>query len=231
MYEEKIYCYNCFKPIKEGEKTREHIPAKTLFEGYDDKYKVNRITVPACYECNQGYSPTDKDFRNLIGVIAKRKENNQITDKAITSIIKDKNSSLTIDSLGKVTGIILGQDTIENFHKKNFKGLFYHQYGKPLSDEYELFVNIDENDYSEMTLAILGYLKELFIWKHSGHEDILSYCLQPFRLKISNPNKENLKLSENENIIVGYMKYNQEHATLVIAVRKSYLETIKEKHK
>ena len=77
MSEEKIYCYNCFKPIKEGEKTREHIPAKTLFEGYDDKYKANRITVPACYECNQEYSPTDRDFRNLIGIIAKRKENNQ----------------------------------------------------------------------------------------------------------------------------------------------------------
>ena len=62
MSEEKIYCYNCFKPIKEGEKTREHIPAKTLFEGYDDKYKVNRITVPACYECNQGYSPTSPQY-------------------------------------------------------------------------------------------------------------------------------------------------------------------------
>lgn len=109
MSEEKIYCYNCFKPIKEGEKTREHIPAKTLFEGYDDKYKANRITVPACYECNQGYSPTDRDFRNLIGIIAKRKENNQITAKAIKSITKDKKSSLTIDSLGKVTGVFWGK--------------------------------------------------------------------------------------------------------------------------
>jgi len=62
-------CYNCGKELEKKDVTREHIPSKNLFEGYDEKFKVNRITVSACYECNNKYSPTDEQFRNMIGII------------------------------------------------------------------------------------------------------------------------------------------------------------------
>ena len=226
-----IKCYNCGKELSKKEITREHIPAKTLFEGYDENYKVNRITVPACFDCNNKYSPTDEEFRNMIGIIAKRKTNNSITDKSIKSILRKENGleRLQFNPFGKVTGVEFCQQPIEEFHKKNFKGLFYYQYGFPLSDNYELAVNIDENDYSEFTLGVIGYLKEFFEWKNSGHKDILSYCIQPFRLGINKTDKNDLELSNNENIIAGAFIYNQEHAALVFAVRKEYLEKIKKR--
>lgn len=224
----EIYCYNCSKKLDKKEVTREHIPAQNLFIGYDVKYKVNRITVPACYTCNNRYSPTDKEFRNLIGIIAKRKENNEIAKKAFKSITNNSKSDRFIKNIfGEISGITFNQTPIEEFHKKNFKGLYYYQFSKPLSDDYDLFVNIDEADYSDFTLGVLGYLKDMFNWKHSGHPDILSYCVQPFRLEITNDTKEDLTLNENEDFVVGCMKYNQEHAALVIAVRKSYLDEIK----
>lgn len=226
-----IRCYNCGTILSKKTKTKEHIPAKTLFEGYDEKYKVNRITVPACFTCNNAYSPTDKEFRDMIGIIAKRKENNTITDKSVKSILtKDpENTRLRFDQLGKVTGVIFGQQPIEDFHKKNFKGIFYYQYGFPLPENYELLVNIDEKDYSEFTLTVIAYLIT-FNWKYSGHKDILSYCLQPLRPELLKTDKKDLLLMENENVFVGALKYNGEHAALVYAIRKEYLELIKESH-
>ena len=80
-----------------------------------------------------------------------------------------------------------------------------------------------------MTLGILGYLKELFNWKHSGHPEIMKYVIQPFRLGITNEDKRDLVPIDNENMFVGYLDYNNEHSALVIAVRKGWLEEIKNK--
>jgi hypothetical protein len=225
----KQICYNCGIELDEKDVTREHIPAKNLFEGYDEKYKVNRITVPACLTCNGQYSPTDEEFRNMIGIIAKNKANNKIIDKSVRSILRKDSTKqrLAFDGFGKVSGVSFNEIPIENYHKKNFKGLFYYQYGKILPDGYELFVNINENDWSETTLWILGYLKQLFQRKYSGHPDIMEYVIQPFRQNNENPQKHDLKPTENENIFFGYMDYNKEHSALVIAVRKAWLEEIK----
>ncbi len=46
--ENKI-CYNCGKELENKDVTREHIPSRNLFEGYDEKFKVNRITVSVCF--------------------------------------------------------------------------------------------------------------------------------------------------------------------------------------
>ena len=156
----KQRCYNCGKIIKEKEVTKEHIPAKNLFEGYDEKYKVQRITVLACLKCNQQYSPTDEDFRNMIGAIAKRKENNAITNKTKRSLLRKDpaRKTFTIDSLGKISGITLNEITVEEYHKKNFKGLFLNQYGEIFNEKkYSIYVNIDEDDWSLPTLGILGF--------------------------------------------------------------------------
>ncbi len=221
-------CYNCGKELSGENSTKEHIPAKTLFEGYDDKFKKNRITVPSCFECNNKYSPTDEEFRNMIGIIAKHNENNTITEKSVKSIFrKDPNHTrMYFNPYGIVTGIRFSQQPLEEFHKKNFKGLFFHQYGYPLPNDYVLLVNIDENDDTEFTSYIISYLKDLFEWKYSGHKDIFSYCLQPFRHGITNTDKKDLELNKDENIIVGLLVYNREHAALVYAIRKEYLAEI-----
>lgn len=62
----KQICYNCGIELEDKDVTREHIPARNLFEGYDEKYKVNRLTVPACLKCNGQYSPTDEEFSSYV---------------------------------------------------------------------------------------------------------------------------------------------------------------------
>ena len=219
-------CYNCGKELLVGQGTKEHIPAKALFNGYDSKYKDNRITVPACFDCNNKYSITDEEFRNMIGISSNRKENDFIAEQSVRSIIRKSSdySRLRYNIFGNVTGVEFYEKHIVDFHIKNFKGLFYFQYGIPLPDNYELKVNIDEDDHSKFTLGVIGYLKKYFLWRCSGHKDIFSYCLQPLRYGLKRSNKDDLDLEENENIIVGALIYNKQHGALVYAIRKEYLE-------
>lgn len=225
----KIRCYNCGLGLDKGNETREHIPAKNLFEGYDEKYKVNRITVPACSYCNGRYSPTDEEFRNMIGIIAKNIANKKITEKSVRSILRKDplGQRLASDIYGKISGVKFNEVPIEDYHKKNFKGLFYHKYGSFLSSEYKLYVNIDENDWSHPVMAIISYLKELFEAQFSGHPNILKYTIQPFRLKIENPEKKDLVPYYNEYMYVGLLEYNNEHAALMMAISRKWLEELK----
>ena len=224
-----VKCYNCGKDLMIDEVTKEHIPAQSLYAGFDDKYKMNRIIVPACFECNNKYSKVDEEFRNMIGIKAKREQNYSLTDKAVRSLKrKDPTlSRLRWDFLGNVIGVEFQERPILDFHKKNFKGVFYQQYGFPLPDDYELIVNIDEEGYSEFVLYLIEYLKAFFEWKYSGHKDVFSYCIQPLRIGLVNDSKADLKLEENEKVIVGAFVYNKEIGALVIAVKKKFLDTIK----
>lgn len=227
-----IRCYNCGKELFEGDITKEHIPAKTLFDGYDNIFKNNRITVSACLDCNNKYSKIDEEFRNLIGVISRHESNDRLTEKSVTSVLRKGTGfkRLHFGLYNKVEGVEFDYATIEAFHKKNFKGLFYHQYGYPLPDNYEIIVNINEDDNSEGTLSVISYLKNHFEWKHSGHPDIFSYCMQPLRDSISTEGMEDLTLDDDELLIACLMVYNKEHGALVIAVEKSHLELINKRH-
>ena len=159
-------------------------------------------------------------------------ENSIITDKSVKSIINASGfSRVWYDTFGNISGVEFSQQPIEDFHKKNFKGLFYHQYGIPLPDNYSLFVNMDETDWSKSTMSIIGYLKANFNLKHSGHPDILTYCLQPFREDYNATDKQDLDYQENENIYACILTYNRTHAALVLAVRNEYLEFIKQSRK
>lgn len=232
MSTNKNHCYNCGKELTEGNTTREHIPARNLFDGYSEEFKYNRITVPACRECNNQYSYCDEEFRNMIGMIADKKENDTVASAATRSILRKKNGfdRLRFDLYGNVRGVEFNQDVIEEFHKKNFKGLFYHQYGYPLPNSYELKVNIDEKDFSSFTLCLIEYLRDYFDWKCSGSHEIFSYCIQPFRSGLKSKREEDFELLESDNIIVGLMKYNGEHAAMVLAIRKQFLEEIRNTH-
>ena len=232
---EEIKCYNCGKVLCANEVTREHIPAKALFEGYGIEHKVNIITVPACLHCNNEYSYIDEEFRNLLGTIAKRSVNNTLTCKSVKSVLRRKEgwNRLVFGNSRTVDGRVFKEKDIEDFHKKNFKGLFYHQYSKPFPDEFVLIVNIDENDYSSATKSIISYLKGFFEWKFSGHKDIFQYCIQPVRENIRQRNKEDksdLELLDSDNLIACAMIYNQEHAALVYGIRRNYWDIIFNEH-
>ncbi len=59
----KVLCYNC--GIREAT-TRDHIISKTLFP---DPKPSNLPTVPACPECNQGFSKDEEYFRDRLAAV------------------------------------------------------------------------------------------------------------------------------------------------------------------
>ena len=231
--EYKQQCYNCGVDLTKETATREHIPAKCLFEGFADTHKVNRLTVPACRECNNKCSDADEEFRNMIGILSKNPANDGITQKAIKSIERKYLSApekFFINSMNRPIPVEIDRDKIEAFNKKNFKGLFYYKYGFPLPANYELLVHIDETDWSNSLLQIIGYLVNNFNWKHSGHEDIFKYIIQPFcEGWRGGVNKDDIIIQQDEHYFMAAMLYNQIYGAMVFAVKKDELEAAKKK--
>lgn len=59
------YCLYCGDQLKKGLKNREHVPSKTLLDK-DIPYPPNLPTVPACKECNSGFSKDEEFVSALI---------------------------------------------------------------------------------------------------------------------------------------------------------------------
>lgn len=114
-------CYNCGVPLDKTNRTKEHIPAKNLFQGYPDEYKMNRITVPACDECNQKYSKIDQELRDALAVINNTvDEKSELTRKGIRSILNSSNwqDRVFMGPNGRVEAVKFGYDNLINYHKK-----------------------------------------------------------------------------------------------------------------
>lgn len=221
-------CYNCGIEISGSDLTREHIPAKGLFDGYSDEYKKNRLVINACFKCNNEYSICDEEFRNWIGIGSNDKLKDVISAKSAKSILrKDKlMNRLRFDRNKNVVVVSFDKKLIDDFHKKNFKGIFYSQYGVAITEEYFIHVNYDETDYSELTLSIIGYLKNNFEWKYSGHPDVFRYILQPHRDGDDCNSKDDIKVEapNAERCYVALMAYNNQKAVLVSAMHRDYLK-------
>jgi len=216
-----IYCYNCGKAIskKDGTETREHIPAQNLFAGYGEEFKKNRIVVPACLKCNGNSTSVDEEFRNLIGIISNFDEHRTISSDAAKSIItyKKQFDHLRLDFAGGVRAVELNEKLILDNHVKIFKGLFYHQYKRPIPNEYRIVAMFEPTDF---TGSAIQYLEENFKWKLSGHADVFEYILQPFREDLVNPTNKDIVPVENEPYYMGLLKYNKSHAALVLATNQ-----------
>lgn len=48
--------------------TREHVVPSSLYPSSKENSKVQRITVPACHDCNHGWSDDEAHFRNVLTV-------------------------------------------------------------------------------------------------------------------------------------------------------------------
>jgi hypothetical protein len=216
-----VYCYNCGIPIsrKEGTETKEHIPAQNLFAGFGDEYKKNRIAVPSCHKCNGESTFLDEEFRNVIGTISNSESLQAISRNTAKAIITHNRQfdRLRFNATGNVVAVQFDKKLVLDNHIKVFKGLFYHQYKKPIGKEYTIVASIDPDD---QTGSCIHYLQENFQWKHSGNPDIFSYILQPFREGINNPEKQALVPTTGEPFFVSIQKYNNSHAGLVLATNR-----------
>lgn len=176
------HCYNCGCELTKNEKTREHIPMKALYKGYSKDNLIEPVTVPACNACNNQYSKIEEDFRNLIALwsINERVDiSSGVLHKALRSpkllskIIKSNDCYITYNT----------QDYID-VHIKNFKGLYYHQYGMPLPSTYKINVLedlSDKNNASQELILLLKVMKERVKSKDLlviGHKDIFQYKIE-----------------------------------------------------
>ncbi len=222
-------CYNCgipFSELKKIERTKEHIPAKTLFEGYPKEYLINRKTVPACLECNQEYAKFDDQIRDLIGITNESDtERKELTAKTVRKILSNKSEfkdKISIEN-NKIY-FKLNMISIDKLHFKNFKGIYTSITKKPLSDLYKLDVYSIGQEEKKLKLGekFLKEIEYLDNWDISGHENV-------FKFKMAIVNVESLTFSSldfnNSNsepeILVCGMKYNSTIVALVVGMKDS----------
>lgn len=188
-------CYNCgvlMNPPNtlplETSQTREHIPAKNLFVGYPEVYKVNRITVPGCKKCNAEYSAIDDEMRDAIGVMNEDNDlQDEITKKAIKNMAQKKtlikNATKTEDDR---LAFVFNYEPFFRYNLKNFKGIFYHKIGCPFPEsDYGLHTMFakdgDKTDQDFMTKygdQLYHEIVKNAQWEHSGHPDIFQYLIK-----------------------------------------------------
>lgn len=226
-------CYNCNKPIPEGTETKEHIPAKNLYEGYGDEYKINRIIVPACLSCNNIYSKLDQEFRDAIGVLNDTNEKQLgITDKSTRSILRDrKNYERLSFENGKIS-VKFDYAKFRELHIKNFKGIFYNTFGEPIPDTYKIEIVADGDEEYEnlMSMTKVTYNEmQKYPFQVSGHEDIYKY-------KIASIYEDNGNVSfsldtyKDAMCIVCFQVIHDRLFSFTMAAEKEFAERLKAKH-
>lgn len=228
-------CYNCGIELTKENRTKEHIPAQNTFIGYPPEYKLNRLTVPACFDCNNQYSKIDKEIRDAIGVMNQDDTKQaELTRKAVESIMGDKDWTSRVDFKdGKVESVSFSYDTFKQLHIKNFKGVFYDKYGIPIPEGYKIEI-IAEGDFEDVKLDKIAQLLGGFVaegedFRVSGHPDIFQY-----KLKTLTPMHDSELINDSPNLenalgVVGVLIYHKNIEAVIIAAKKDYLETIRPK--
>lgn len=224
-----ITCYNCGNSFPEDEITREHIPAQNLFVGYDDEYKKDRLVVPACFECNNQYSQIDQEIRDAIGIMNDNDDKqSELTRKSVKSIIRRKNwANRLFFENGKVKAVDFSYDDLKKLHIKNFKGIFYNKYGRPLPKDFEVEI-IAEGDNEDEKLMGIGKLFYDYVIRDdefliSGHEDIFMYNIRTMNPTDSDYVEDNGDI-ENCLCVIGALIYHKNMCSIVIAAKKDFLE-------
>lgn len=177
---ENKFCYDCGEPLEglsKEEINKEHIPAKCLFRGYEDQFTHDLITIKAKKSCNSSYSHIDDELRNFVAILTDGKDNQKMLEKTFNSIARKEMSRFKPDDKG--LAVSFDYNTILQLNEKNFKGLYYYEYGIPFpGDKFKIF-NITETEDRDKLKEFSRFLYARFIkpldWKISGHEDVFRY--------------------------------------------------------
>lgn len=213
-------CYDCGNPV--SDETREHIPAQCFYAGYSNDYKKNRITVPACRTCNENYSKIDQHFRDAIGV---KNDNNadaaELTRKSVSSILRSSNwqDKLVIIN-GKVKVVAFDYVDIEKIQVKNFKGIFFSEFGFPLPQNFEVNVIIEgekeEANSKELISGVMAVLMKDQNWKVSGNEKIFKYIIK----SLDQETDKSITIKDTK-FFAAVMDYHESISCLIIAQKNN----------
>lgn len=225
-------CYNCGKYISWKEKTKEHIPAKSLFSGYSEEYKINRITVSACNKCNNEYSKIDNELRDAIGVTNENLNDEsarELSRKSVKSILARKNANrrLFFNKENNVSAVKFNYSKFRRIVIKDFKGIFHFEFGFPISNEWkiELISEFEQNKNIKQAIPdIFQFLASGIDWSISGHKDIFKY-----KFKLMFPRKDGIVEETDDLTISNNMAcvqfYHGIFGFIVIATRRKWLNS------
>ena len=217
-------CYNCGILLNEENRTAEHIPAKNLFDGFSENYKLNRITVDGCFNCNNLFSKIDNEIRDALAIkteeLASRK---LLAEKGTRSITRNSNwlDRATFDTNGNIISIDFKYKGFVESHIKNFKGIFYHKNKFHIGDDFqiEIISEKESTNYLGLLKILTSYLDLYGKFEHSGHPDIFKYKFVDMTLNKTN----NFSPSANIDLcsaIVCQLIYHNEILAIVFAKRK-----------
>ncbi len=230
---EKI-CYNCGTPLTKENATVEHVPAKTLYNGLEPEFKVNRITVPACFECNQMYSKIDQELRDALAVISNNdpEEKKELIGKGIRSILRRSNwkDRFHFNNNGNIVAVDFSYDELRKLHIKNFKALFYRKYGFPVPSDFEIQIIADGDENKLQTAQIIyGYLQVGKDYEFSGHPDIFKFILKDMTPDI--PVDRVYESGDFEKLVgvAGLLIYHDDMGAIVVAGKKIFIASCKPK--
>ena len=119
-------CYNCGISLTKETKTREHIPQQNLFKGFPNEYKNNRITVPSCFDCNNGMSHIDDELRNFASIFDDGTSNKEGLIRAFNSFTRKDVERIKI--YGDGAGVQFDKIDIYSLFEKNAKGIYCHEF-------------------------------------------------------------------------------------------------------
>lgn len=137
-------CYFCSEPAT----SKEHVPSKCLFPK-EDKFKVNRVTVPSCFKHNNEKSGMDERMRlfllgtNNTGILKKIPS---VFDKTVRSAQQNPNifNNMSQDSIlvkkklggyglvGKREncGVEINNKEHHDYQESVLRGFYFHLHGK-----------------------------------------------------------------------------------------------------
>ena len=226
-------CYNCGRELTSDNATVEHVPAKNLYEGFGEDFKKNRITVPACAECNHLYSKIDQEIRDALAVKNDNlKERQELTAKGVRSILRRSNwkDRTHFNSSGRVAAVTFSYADLRQIHIKNFKALFFRKYGIPVPDDFGIEIIADgDDDKIDTAQIIYGYLLDGKEFEYSGHPDVFKFILRDMT-----PDKEKDAVYESRDFtklvaVAGLLVYHDDIGAVVVAGKKEFIESCKRK--
>ncbi|HEU4323645.1 MAG TPA: hypothetical protein VFS21_10900, partial [Roseiflexaceae bacterium] len=171
-------CAYCGTLLKKYD--REHVFPKCLYPLSKAKSKVQRLTVPACNMCNNGWADDEAHFRNVLlvsgdpnKVVRELWETTAIRSfheidgrKRIADLMRQMRSISTSD--GTQTMIFPGKDNrVTRVLRKIVRGLcYYHQLTSPILDD-KIWVDTFQHAIPQQFLDQMEH--------HHREEDIVKY--------------------------------------------------------
>lgn len=202
----------------------------TLFRGYEDSFTHDLITIRAKKTCNLSYSHVDDELRNFVAILTDGKNNQNMLKKTFSSIARKDKERFQPDEHG--FGISFDYGMILKLNEKNFKGLFYYEFGVPFpNDQFRIF-SLTETEGDEKIKKLAKFLFQQFLepivrWKVSGHEDVFRYKI----VMLKSDDDKDFSETENLNemiVAICAMHYYKTVIGFSIGINTEWFEKIKQ---